>query len=44
VASASVANPALTAMGQLQYDAVNVAVLGKNQAAAQKIYDQVGWK
>jgi len=44
VASAAVANPALNALGQLNYNATNVAVLGKNQAVAQKIYDSVGWK
>ena len=44
VASVQVTNPALTSFGQLKYDPLNVSALGRNQPAAQKIYDRVGWK
>jgi iron(III) transport system substrate-binding protein len=44
VPSAQVANPVLSAFGAFKYDPVNVAVLGRNQPAAQKLYDRVGWK
>jgi len=44
VPSAQVANPVLTAFGAFKYDPVNVGVLGRNQPAAQKLYDRVGWK
>ncbi|MGQ0545860.1 MAG: Fe(3+) ABC transporter substrate-binding protein [Betaproteobacteria bacterium] len=44
VASARVANPVLSAFGELQYDPINVAVLGRNQPLAQKIFDRAGWK
>ena len=44
VASVQVNNPALTSFGQLKYDPLNVSALGRNQPAAQKIYDRVGWK
>ncbi len=37
-------NPALAALGELTYDPLNVAVLGRNQPVAQKIFDRVGWK
>jgi len=37
-------NPALAAMGSFKYDPLNVAALGRNQPAAQKVYDRVGWK
>jgi iron(III) transport system substrate-binding protein len=37
-------NPALAAFGAYRYDPLNVAALGRNQPAAQKIYDRVGWK
>ena len=37
-------NPALAAFGAFKQDALNVAVLGRNQPAAQKIYDRVAWK
>ncbi len=39
-----VANPALAALGQFKYDPLNVAVLGRNQPASQKLYDRVAWK
>jgi iron(III) transport system substrate-binding protein len=37
-------NPALAALGVYKYDPLNVAALGRNQPAAQKVYDRVGWK
>jgi len=44
VAAVRVANPVLSAFGTFKFDPVNVAVLGRNQPAAQKLYDRVGWK
>jgi iron(III) transport system substrate-binding protein len=44
VASVKPDNPVLKAFGAFKQDALNVAVLGRNQPAAQKIYDRVGWK
>jgi iron(III) transport system substrate-binding protein len=44
VPSVQVVNPVLSAFGAFKYDPVNVAVLGRNQPAAQKLYDRVGWK
>lgn len=44
VASVRVNNPALKSFGQIKYDPLNVSALGRNQPAAQKIYDRVGWK
>ena len=37
-------NPVLAALGAFKYDTLNVAALGRNQPAAQKIYDRVAWK
>lgn len=37
-------NPVLAALGAFKQDSLNVAVLGRNQPAAQKIYDRVDWK
>ena len=37
-------NPVLAAFGAFKRDAINVAVLGRNQPASQKIYDRVAWK
>lgn len=37
-------DPALAALGDFKADPINVAVLGKNQELAQKIYDRAGWK
>jgi iron(III) transport system substrate-binding protein len=39
-----VTNPVLSALGEFQYDPVNVSVLGRNQPTAQKLFDRVGWK
>ncbi len=44
VPSATVANPVLSELGEFQYDPINVAVLGRNQPLAQKIFDRAGWK
>jgi len=44
VASVKVDNPALASLGAFRQDALNVAVLGRNQPGAQKIYDRVAWK
>jgi len=44
VASVQVVNPVLSAFGAFKYDPLNVAVLGRNQPAAQKLYDRVAWK
>ena len=37
-------NPVLSAFGEFRRDALNVAVLGRNQPNSQKIYDRVAWK
>ncbi len=37
-------NRELTALGEFRKDSLNVSLLGKNQAEAQKIYDRAGWK
>ncbi len=44
VAGAEAANPVLASFGDFKYDRLNVAVLGRHQPLAQKIYDRVGWK
>ena len=44
VASVRVVNPVLSAFGTFKYDPLNVAALGRNQPAAQKLYDRVAWK
>jgi iron(III) transport system substrate-binding protein len=44
VPSVQVNNPALAALGAFKYDPLNVAVLGRNQPAAQMLYDRVAWK
>jgi len=37
-------NPVLASFGTFKRDAINVAVLGRNQPRSQKIYDRVAWK
>ena len=44
VAGVKTSNPVLAAFGDFKRDAVNVAVLGRNQPESQKIYDRVAWK
>lgn len=44
VAGAQTSNPVLASFGEFKYDRLNVAALGRNQPAAQRIYDRVGWR
>lgn len=44
VASVKTQNPVLRMLGDFRQDALNVAVLGRNQPESQKIYDRVAWK
>ncbi len=44
VASVRASNPVLADLGPFRYDPLNVSALGRNQAAAQRIFDRVGWK
>ena len=44
VPSVKIDNPVLSQLGDFKRDSLNVAVLGKNQPSAQKIYDRVAWK
>ena len=44
VAGVKTDNPVLSGLGAFKRDALNVAVLGRNQPASQKIYDRVAWK
>ncbi len=44
VAGVQVANPVLSDFGAFKVDPINVAVLGRNQPGAQKLYDRTGWK
>jgi iron(III) transport system substrate-binding protein len=37
-------NPELASLGEFRKDSLNVTLLGRNQAAAQQIYDRAGWK
>ncbi len=37
-------NPALKTLGKFKIDPVNIAMIGKNQPVAQKIFDRVGYK
>jgi iron(III) transport system substrate-binding protein len=39
-----VTNPVLAELGAYKYDPLNVAALGRNQPASQKLYDRVAWK
>jgi len=43
-AGVKVDNPVLSQLGDFKRDALNVAVLGRNQPSSQKIYDRVAWK
>jgi iron(III) transport system substrate-binding protein len=38
------ANRELESLGKFKKDSLNVSLLGRNQAAAQQIYDRAGWK
>lgn len=44
VKSAVAANPALESLGKFKAENVSIATIGKNQIAAQKILDRVGYK
>jgi len=44
VPTAKTDNQASAKLGPFKADGLNVAHLGRNQAAAQRIYDTVGWK
>jgi iron(III) transport system substrate-binding protein len=44
VASATAKNPTLDAMGKFKEENIPVATIGKNQIAAQRILDRVGYK
>jgi len=44
VPSVKVENPALKTLGPFQAEKVSVAAIGRNQIAAQKLLDQVGYK
>ena len=37
-------NPELESLGTFRKDALNVSLFGRNQGAAQQIYDRAGWK
>jgi iron(III) transport system substrate-binding protein len=37
-------NPALKALGKFKSDPINIAIIGKNQPLAQRIFDRVGYK
>jgi iron(III) transport system substrate-binding protein len=44
VPTVKIANPALEALGKFKADPINVSTIAKNQAAAQKLSDRVGYK
>ena len=44
VPSVVVKNVALDAMGKFKADPLPIAMLAKNSAAAQKVYDRAGWR
>lgn len=44
VKTAVTKNPALESLGSFKADAINVGVLAKNMAQAQKIYDRAGYR
>ena len=37
-------NAELASLGDFKKDSINVSLLGRNQPAAQQIYDRAGWK
>jgi iron(III) transport system substrate-binding protein len=44
VKSSAVRNPALDSLGAFKADGLNVGVLSKNTALAQKVFDRAGWR
>ena len=44
VASVAVDNKELASLGKFKADQINVSAFGRNQPAAQKVYDRAGWR
>lgn len=44
VGKAAADNKELMSLGEFRKDSVNVSLLGRNQGAAQQIYDRAGWR
>ena len=44
VAGKVLQNKELASLGNFRKDSLNVSLLGRNQGAAQQIYDRAGWK
>lgn len=44
VEGAQAANPVLASFGDFKQDGLNVSAFGRNQAAAQRVFDRVGWR
>lgn len=44
VPNVTTSNPALKTLGSFKADTINIAVIGRNQPAAQRIFDRVGYK
>ncbi len=44
VRSVAIDNRELASLGKFKADEINVSVFGKNQPAAQKVYDRAGWR
>ena len=44
VKSAAAKNPALESLGSFKADSLNVGILSRNTATAQKIFDRAGWR
>jgi iron(III) transport system substrate-binding protein len=44
VTTANIDNRELASLGKYKSDSLNVSVFGKNQPAAQKVYDRAGWR
>jgi iron(III) transport system substrate-binding protein len=44
VASVAVKNPELESLGKFKADSINVGILAKNAALAQKVYDRAGYR
>ncbi len=40
----AVDNRELASLGKFKADEINVSAFGKNQPAAQKVYDRAGWR
>jgi len=44
VPDVAIRNPALKSLGAFKADPINIAVIGRNQPLAQKIFDRAGYK